>query len=147
MIGLRVNKSCGCAALSMFDPDTGVATSKEGEAFIFREWANGKDGSSYDFRIPHSDLEKATQGFSPVMRIGGGGSCEVFRGNLYNVDVAIKVLKHSTRGENLDQEEVSESALTLETKQFFAEMHLLQTVEHPNICSLLGVSSDGPNRW
>lgn len=115
----------------MFDPDTGVATLKEGKASIF----------------PHSDLEKATQGFSPVMRIGGGGSCEVFRGNLYNVDVAIKVLKHGTRGKNLDQDEVSESALTLEIKQFFAEMYLLQTVEHPNICRLLGVSSDGPNRW
>ena len=78
------------------------------------------------------------------MRIGGGGSCEVFRGKVYSVDVAIKVLNP---GEDGDETGLSESMFSLEAKQFFAEVSLLKAVSHPNICRLLAVSLDGPKRW
>ena len=126
----------------MFDPNTGVPTSKEAEALISLSWTNDEDAAlAHEFRIPYKVLQKATRGFSPTMRIGGGGSCEVFRGKVYSVNVAIKVLNP---GEDGDE---TESMLSLEAKQFFAEMSLLKAVSHPNICRLLAVSLDGQKRW
>jgi hypothetical protein len=77
------------------------------------------------------------------MRIDGGGSCEVFRGVIQRVDVAIKVLKQD-QDKTTNGDAVSDSTLSLETKQFVAEMRLLQAVQHPNICRLLAVSMMDP---
>jgi serine/threonine protein kinase len=97
-----------------------------------------------NFEVSYSDLQGATHQFSRAMQIGGGGSCEVFRGVLYKVDVAVKVLKQArdTPGNG-----TKTHASSSESKQFFAEMNLLRAVQHPNICRLLAVSSDGPHRW
>ena len=43
-------------------------------------------------RFPHALLAEATGGFSAAMRIGGGGSCVVYRASVYGVTVAVKVL-------------------------------------------------------
>ena len=105
-----------------------------------------------DLVLPHvvqvsfSELEKTTQQFSRTMRIGGGGSCEVFRGVIHRVDVAIKVLKQD-QGKTTDGDAVSDITLSLEAKQFVAKMRLLQAAQHPNICRLLAVSMNGPHRW
>jgi serine/threonine protein kinase len=80
------------------------------------------------------------------MRIGGGGSCEVFRGVLKGVDVAVKILKQG-QGKTPSDAGLLDSILSSEGKQFFAEMRLLKAVQHPNICQLLAVSLDGPHRW
>ena len=97
-------------------------------------------------QVSFSDLGKATQQFSRRMRIGEGGSCEVFCGVLQRVDVAVKVLKQD-QDKLTNGNSVSDSTLSLEGKQFVAEMRLLQAVQHPNICRLLAVSMDGPHRW
>ena len=76
----------------MFDQGTGVPISKEAEDIVSQAWANDGATAPQCFRISYQVLEEATEGFSPAMRIGGGGSCEVFRGMLYNAHVAIKVL-------------------------------------------------------
>ena len=131
----------------MFNPDTGVPLSKEAEDLISRSWKNNGDvASANDFRVTYSDLEKATDGFSDAMRIGGGGSCTVFRGRLFTTEVAIKVLKQA-QDEHVGTTDMPASILNLEVKQFFAEMQFLQAVHHPNICRLLAVSVDGPHRW
>jgi hypothetical protein len=105
-----------------------------------------------DVVLPHvvqvtfSELEIATQQFSRTMRIGGGGSCDVFRGVINRVEVAVKVLKQD-QGNTTNEDNVSDSTLCLDAKQFVAEMCLLQAVHHPNICRLLAVSMNGPHRW
>ena len=122
-------------------------TSKQAEALVSRPSTNDADMAlPHDFQVLYSELEKATQQFSRSMRIGGGGSCEVFRGVLKGVDVAVKILKQG-QGETPSGAGQSDSILSSEGKQFFAEMRLLQAVQHPNICQLLGVSLDGPHRW
>ena len=118
------------------------------------------DSNNNDMTLPHvaqvpfSELEKATQQFSTTMRIGGGGSCEVFRGVITatwsnttkRVGVAVKVLKQD-QGEGTYKADIADSTLSLEATQFVAEMRLLQAVQHPNICRLLAVSMNGPHRW
>jgi serine/threonine protein kinase len=123
-----------------------VPTSKEAEELISQSWNDEDSTSAHDFRIAYKDLEKATDGFSSEMRIGGGGSCEVFRAIDYGVSVAIKVLSQDPN-EASNASDCSESMLSLEGKQFYAEMRLLRAVKHPNICRLLAVSLDGPKRW
>jgi hypothetical protein len=121
-----------------FDPETGCPTTNEGERIVARSWleeavpARGDKDiiHEHDFRVPFKILEEATHNFSADMSIGGGGSCLVYKGNVYGVDVAIKALKEvqdsdegsgSGSGSGAD-----ESKLSLEGKQFFAEMKLLQ---------------------
>ena len=117
-----------------FDADTGVPTTAEGELIVARSWqepvpARGNKDviHEHDFRVPYEILEEATHNFSEAMSIGGGGSCLVYKGNVYGVDVAIKALKEvqdsGAGGSNAD-----ESKLSLEGKQFFAEMKLLQVL-------------------
>ena len=124
-----------------------VPTSKEVEALVSLPSTNDADMAlGRDFWVAFSELEKATQQFSRTMRIGGGGSCEVFRGVLKGVNVAIKILKQG-QCKSMNEAGMLDSILSLESKQFFAEMRLLQAVRHPNICPLLAVSLDGPHRW
>ena len=57
---------------------------------------------------------------------------------VFGTSVAVKVLTNMAG--------MSEKRKSLEYKQFVAEQKLLQSVIHPNICRLLGVSADGPQR-
>jgi serine/threonine protein kinase len=126
-----------------------ATTSHAAEAVIARAWTNhgGADlALARYFQVPFSVLESATHQFSSKMRIGSGGSCDVFRAIVYGVDVAIKLLKQD-RNTDVNEDNSTDSVLSLEAKQFFAEMSLLQGVQHPNICRLLAVSMDGPHRW
>ena len=133
----------------MFDPDTGVPMTEEAEVLVSKYWTNTNvhTAAAQDFQVSYAALEQGTQCFSWTMRIGGGGSCEVYRGIVYNVHVAIKVLKPDGGSGDDIGANWSESTLSLEGKQFFAEMRLLKAVRHPNICRLLAVSLDGPQRW
>ena len=72
------------------------------------------------------------------MKIGGGGSCEVFKATLYGVPVAVKAL-HTIPGTGSAAEES-------EARQFQTEMAFLKSVVHPNICRLLATSLDGQKR-
>jgi serine/threonine protein kinase len=77
-------------------------------------------------------LEETAEGFSDVKKIGGGASCAVFSGVVYDVPVAIKRLK--------------DGAIEWEAKQFKVEMSILIRISHPSICRLLAFSTDGPQR-
>ena len=113
-----------------FDPETGCPTTAHGEQIVANSWleeaARGKTDviHNHDFRIPYTMLQAATQDFSESMSIGGGGSCLVYKGSIFGVDVAIKALKMDQgRGPGADE---SKLPVSLEGKQFFAEMKLLQ---------------------
>jgi serine/threonine protein kinase len=133
-----------------FHPETGLPITVEGEQIVARSWleeavpASGDNDvvHEHDFRVPYKILAEATHDFCEKMTIGGGGSCLVYKGNVYGVDVAIKALKE-VQGSGAGADE---SKLSLEGKQFFAEMKLLQDVRHENICRLLAVSMDGSRR-
>ena len=129
----------------MFDSETGLPITIKATELIAASWQHGSvmtdsnaDINDHDrrhFMIAYNVLENATGKFSSDMRIGGGGSCEVFRAKVYGVPVAIKALKHVQGQEDVASKE--------ERKQFEAEMSLLQKVRHSNICRLLAVSMDG----
>jgi serine/threonine protein kinase len=90
-------------------------------------------------RVPYAVLAAATAGFDDACCIGGGGSCAVYKAMVYGTWVAVKALK-------LRSGDGSEEAARSEARQFAAEMALLTSVQHPNICRLLGVSTDGARR-
>ena len=94
------------------------------------------DAKPFAFRLPFSLIESSTNEFSSC--IGHGGSCEVYKANIFDVPVAVKAL---TAMGGLPEEQKRREEL-----QFVAEMELLMKVCHPNICRLLGVSADGPQR-
>jgi hypothetical protein len=58
-------------------------------------WGNAQraaEGNKACGRIySQRDLEQATDGFSPLNKIGGGGFGFVYKGHLDGIDVAIKV--------------------------------------------------------
>ena len=109
-----------------FDPETGCPRTAKGEQIVAKSWleeavpTSGEDMVHvHDFRVSFNTIQQATQNFSKSKRIGGGGSCFVYKGEIYGVTVAIKALKES-------DDDTDESMLSLESKQFFAEMKLLQ---------------------
>lgn len=70
-----------------------------------------------------TELECATENFSSSLKIGEGGFGCVYRGNLRNMTVAIKVLKpDSLQGQS----------------QFEQEVAILSRVRHPHLVTLLG---------
>jgi hypothetical protein len=120
-----------------FDPETGCPCTEQGESIVAKSWleeavpvSGDKDGvvHEHDFRVPYSTIQQATQDFSERARIGGGGSCFVYKGDVYGVSVAIKALKEAdcnNEGENMNMN-MNMNMMSLESKQFFAEMKLLQ---------------------
>ncbi|TVU12422.1 hypothetical protein EJB05_46066 [Eragrostis curvula] len=74
-----------------------------------------------------SELERATENFSILLKIGEGGFGCVYRGILRNMTVAIKVLKpDSLQGQS----------------QFEQEVAILSRVRHPHLVTLLGACSE-----
>jgi serine/threonine protein kinase len=106
---------------------------------VAKSWQDNAISAS--FHVPFLVLDKATDHFSPQEKIGGGGSCDVFKGIVYGAAVAIKALNPSEGEEHQQLGAIDESspgsALSSEGKQFFAEMEMLQKAHHPNICRLL----------
>jgi serine/threonine protein kinase len=128
----------------MFDPESGFAVTAEAEHLIATSWNAGEaTGEKRDFGIGFITLSVATDGFSPQYRIGGGGSCEVFKATVYGTVVAIKALNEKAAESHSPE---AETELDIDTKQFVAEMKTLRACRHPNVLKLLAVSLDGPKR-
>jgi serine/threonine protein kinase len=90
--------------------------------------------------LDYTDLSDATGGFSDMCKIGGGGSCLVYRGDLFGTVVAIKAIDGSA------EDRTKSNVQDWDGMQFKAEMDLLCSVRHPNICRLFATSSNGPKR-
>jgi hypothetical protein len=67
------------------------------------------------------------------MRIGGGGSCDVYKAEVFGVAVAVKVLTLAAKNAKNQKKQDSEE------RQFVAEKQLLMKVQHPNICRCYAV--------
>ena len=84
--------------------------------------------SSLNFK--YETLEKATDYFDPMRKLGQGGAGSVYRGTLPNgTTVAVKRLFFSTR-QWVDE--------------FFNEVNLISGIEHKNLVKLIGCSIEGP---
>ena len=92
--------------------------------------------------LPFRELQAATGGFDELRRLGRGGSCFVYRGELYGLPVAVKHLSRVPTPGAADPDDGEEWG----EKQFKAEMDLLCRVSHPCICRLFASSTDGPQR-
>jgi serine/threonine protein kinase len=98
------------------------------------DWSTGNARSqvSHVVNLPFVELAQATQSFDSFNELGSGGSCDVFRGALFGLQVAVKRLEAE--------------ASDWSTKQFTSEMELLTKVAHPHVVRLLAYSTDGPQR-
>lgn len=75
-------------------------------------------------RVGYSELEEATNRFDESVRIGGaGGRGSVYRGNLRNMAVAVKML-------SLDA--------AVDEVQFTREVEAISRARHPNLVTLVG---------
>lgn len=76
-----------------------------------------------------SEIDAATRNFDPCLIIGDGGYGTVYKGNLRNTDVAIKVLNSSSlQGRS----------------EFQQEVDVLGRIRHPNLLTLIGTC---PEVW
>jgi hypothetical protein len=81
----------------------------------------GKRLRRQDLAVTFADIEQATSGFARQRVIGEGGSCVVYAGVLYGVEVAVKLVS---------------SEQPYDVEQFGKEIKLLTSIRHPNICPL-----------
>jgi hypothetical protein len=126
---------------AQFDPDEGFPINDSARALCATQWKAHRDFNSsfagdaaeqHTTKVQYADLQAATRNFGDSHKIGDGGSCIVYKAELYGVLCAIKLL--------------SQDASAWEEKQFAAEINVLTHVKHENICQLYACSTDGPNR-
>jgi hypothetical protein len=128
----------------VFDKETGFPCNADTQRRVSLLWQGRSTLSRVEhdvyrsFRVPYALLESTTGCFSEAYCIGGGASCAVYKAMVYNTWVAVKAL-------NLRSNEASKKTKS-EARQFAAEMGFLMTIQHSNICRLLGVSTDGGRR-
>jgi hypothetical protein len=121
-----------------FDPDEGVPVNDSAKALCAKQWTTHDLNSSFigsahhTTKVDYSDLQTATNNFEDSHKIGVGGSCAVYRGHLFGVPCAIKLL--------------DQAASEWEEKQFTAEIDVLTRIKHENICQLYACSTNGPHR-
>jgi hypothetical protein len=126
---------------AQFDPDEGFPINDSARALCAKQWTARRDLSAsfnddgaaeHITKVQYADLQAATRNFGDSHKIGDGGSCVVYKAELYGVPCAIKLL--------------SQNASAFEEKQFAAEINVLTRVKHKNICQLYACSTDGPSR-
>jgi hypothetical protein len=119
------------------DPQTGFPQNLAAKQLAALNWRAGPGSSAAGVAgvvvaLPFAELAQATHNFDVFNALGTGGSCDVFKGHVFGLQVAVKRL-------NAGGSEWAE-------QQFTSEMELLTKIAHPNICSLYAFSTDGPNR-
>jgi hypothetical protein len=131
-----------------FDPEEGFPINDSARALCVRQWTVRSDvnkslneeqfpstadgAAQHTTNVQYTDLQAATNNFGPNHKIGDGGSCVVYKAELYGLPCAIKLL--------------SQDASEWEKKQFAAEISVLTHIKHANICQLYACSTDGPSR-
>jgi len=110
---------------------TGAPSNSAAQQLCVRQWLAGESSSVRE--IPFASVHAATDGFIENRRLAGGGSCTVFKGDLYGLPVAVKQLHSDADAWN--------------NAQYATEMKLLCEISrHDNICCLYAFSADGPQR-
>jgi interleukin-1 receptor-associated kinase 1 len=98
-------------------------------------------GGQLHAKLPYTELQAVTDDFSEANRLAGGGSCVVYKAELYGTAVAIKHLELCSAPGATEQHPDAGGEI-----QFSAECELLMRISHPAICRMLGFSVDGPQR-
>jgi hypothetical protein len=80
--------------------------------------------------ISYQEIKRITGDFAASNKIGGGGSCSVYKAVVDKCKCAVKRL--------------DVAADVHHKKQFAAEIQTLTRIKHINICRLFAVSDDGP---
>ena len=126
---------------AQFDPDEGFPTNDSARALCAKQWTAHRDlntsfagdgAAQHTTKVQYADLQAATRNFGDSHKIGDGGSCVVYKAELYGVPCAIKLL--------------SQDASAWGKKQFAAEINVLSHIKHANICQLYACSTDGASR-
>ncbi|XP_039161963.1 cysteine-rich receptor-like protein kinase 42 [Eucalyptus grandis] len=90
----------------------------------------GASKSKFSLYFKYETLEKATNFFDDSRKLGQGGGCSVYKGNLPNGKViAVKRLVFNT---------------LQWVDDFFNEVNLISGIQHKNLIRLLGCSIEGP---
>jgi hypothetical protein len=142
--------------LAQFDPETGYPLNAAAEEYCVSLWTNYTDddvlhtqgmlthsdprlkttaSSPIDstFRVGYTSLAAATNKFNEQTHLlGRGGSCRVFKGDVYGHPTAIKVF--------------NETGGAWDDKQYQTEIELLCKVRHPHLNRLYAICEDGPAR-
>jgi serine/threonine protein kinase len=120
-----------------FDEMTGAPLNLAAEHECAAQWQAGEKCVR---DLPYSEVQAATGSFSKVNLLGGGSSCQVYSGNLFGLPVAVKHLSSESPAGATEPD-----AEGWANQQFAAEMNLLVSVSHRNICRLFAYSVDGPH--
>jgi serine/threonine protein kinase len=83
--------------------------------------------TALDQQIDYNDID-----FDKAETIGEGASCTVYKTSVFGMTCAVKVLATGVTG--------------WEEQQFDAEVALLSSVQHPNLCSFYACSVNGPRK-
>lgn len=93
------------------------------------EEASSSQRQQFYSEFSFSEIDAATRNFDPCLIIGEGGYGTVYKGNLRNTDVAIKLLNTSSlQGRS----------------EFQQEVDVLSRIRHPNLLTLIGTC---PEVW
>jgi hypothetical protein len=143
---------------------TGFPRNEAAKKQVMHEWAGTGAGAASVLagpltkvrRLEYAELSKATDGFSELCRIGGGGSCVVYRAQVRHTQQPYSYSHSLTHQRCAGRAQVfgflvavkrlTEGASDWDTRQFEAEYSTLCKVTHPSVCRLFAFSTDGPNR-
>jgi serine/threonine protein kinase len=119
-----------------YDPRTGFPANMAAKQLAALNWRAGPGSAAgaagVVVALPFAELVQATHNFDAFNELGTGGSCGVFKGHVFGLQVAVKKL-------NAGSSDWAE-------QQFTSEMELLTKIAHQNVVSLYAFSTDGPNR-
>uniref|UniRef100_A0A0D9XMG9 RING-type E3 ubiquitin transferase n=1 Tax=Leersia perrieri TaxID=77586 RepID=A0A0D9XMG9_9ORYZ len=105
-----------------------LRASKEADKMQRLEKLLESDGMSYS-TFTWGEIESATSSFSEALKIGSGSNGTVYKGNLHQISVAIKVLTSD------DSHRI---------KHFKQELEILGKIRHPHLLLLIGACLDRP---
>jgi serine/threonine protein kinase len=124
------------ASEAAYDPRTGFPANVAAKQLAALNWRTGPGSAAgaagVVVSLPFTELAEATRNFDLFNSTGSGGSCDVFKGHVFGLQVAVKRLNGG--------------ASKWAEEQFSAEMELLAKIAHPNVVTLFAFSTDGPNR-
>ena len=124
-----------------YDELTSAPANAAARKLVVLDWNSGAASSVVS--LPFAELEAATHGFAECNQLGEGGSCVVFKGQLFGAEVAVKRLGKAAGGADGAGSGGGQQA---ETQLFEAEMKLCTSITHANLCRMLAFATDGPRR-
>jgi hypothetical protein len=123
------------AMVCEFDPENGFALNDAARAHCVARWMQDSIDDFGDIatvRVDFKVLRQVTNNFDKRHLLGEGGSCRVFKGDVYDYPTAIKMF--------------NETDGAWDDRQIEAEIEILCRIRHPHISKLLAVSFNGPHR-